>query len=105
MGIKESWNSTPSQSGETANYWRIDPDSKWVRWHVAYHKAGTLGSNHGQILDSDGWYWWTANFEGIKFSSMFGPFSSDVAAAADCEVTHAQNNLTQARLEARKGRG
>jgi hypothetical protein len=90
MGIKDAWNTTSETS-----YWRVDPTNESIRWHVAFHRGNTFGSVKGQVLEADGWYWWTADWDGNRFSSMFGPFSSDVAAMADCSVSG----------EAREGRG
>jgi hypothetical protein len=77
------WNITDNPS-----YWRIDPDNEQMRWHVSHREANTFGNVKGQILEADGWYWWTADWDGNRFSSMFGPFSSGVAAMADCETAH-----------------
>ena len=94
--IMEAWNSRPEQ-GDNPSYWRVDPGNEQGRWHVSYRQANTFGSVRGQVLESDGWYWWTADWSGQRFSSMFGPFVSAVAAMTDCLTAH--------KPEAREGRG
>lgn len=69
------------------SYWRIDPNNQHMRWHVSYQQAGVIGSK-GEVVTADGWYWYTANWKSVRFSSMFGPFPSHVAAMADCETAH-----------------
>lgn len=74
--------------GSGDSYWRDDPRANGLRWHVSKEKENTFGSVQGQILQDDGWYWWTADLKGNKFSSMSGPYTSPESAMADCETAH-----------------
>ena len=82
------WNTAWSQYSGQDVYWAIDPTRPHMRWHVSYNFANYPGSVQGQVLSAHGWYWYTGDDSGNKFSSMVGPFSSDAAAKADCEVAN-----------------
>lgn len=86
--MEPNWQSVPSQISDERSYWCPNPNNPQVRWHVGYHFARMIGSVPGQVLEADGWYWHTADWTGNQFSSMFGPFSSEAAAMADCEAAH-----------------
>lgn len=81
-----TWNVGASQYNDKPVYWCIDPTRPTMRWHVSYNTAHTFGTISGQVLEAEGWYWYTASDDGRRFSSMVGPFSSAEAAMADCEV-------------------
>lgn len=55
--------------------WCVDPGDNLVRWRVS-------------MITENGWYWYTADYAGNRFSSMVGPFTSKAAAMADCETVH-----------------
>lgn len=82
------WIKAENLSNDKPVYWRIDPNNVQIRWHVSFQKAHTVGSAPGQILQKDGWYWYTTDYQNYRSSCMFGPFSSDDAAMADCWVAH-----------------
>ncbi len=84
--IGDDWNETQGNTGLI--YWRESPKDPEVRFHVSQQKARTFGSIPGQILSEDGWYWYTGDIHGRRFSSMYGPFTSAVSAMADCEVAN-----------------
>lgn len=64
---------------QTGLYWvKRDPDDEGLYWLVEQRDGG--------------WYWFSRRWininPGPKTSSDFGPFTSWMAAASDCEVAH-----------------
>lgn len=73
--------------------WR-DALGHWLfRWHVSYREKNEIVQDRGKswLVPESGYYWYTADWsKGLteRYSSMFGPFTSMIAALADCETAH-----------------
>jgi len=84
LKLDEHWYTT-----ENGNRWRFDPANPHIRWMVVYCVKSAEVHEYPTAFEKDGWHWYSVDtITHQRTSSLSGPFTSQLAAIADCETAH-----------------